>query len=61
VGWVGSWIMIVVILWVGLGLYVCGLGWVVSYKNGPMDNLWAGHFKVTCNESDPERSKESCQ
>jgi len=34
VGWVGSWVVIVVILWVGLGLYVCGLG----YENGPMDN-----------------------
>jgi len=37
-GRVGSWVMIVVILWVGLGMYVCGLGWVVSYENGPMDN-----------------------
>ena len=24
--------------WVGLDLYVCGLGWVVGYENGPMDN-----------------------
>ena len=34
VGWFGSWVMIVVILWVGLGLYVCGLGsgfyWVMK-------------------------------
>jgi len=40
VGLVGSWVMIVVILWVGLGWIClsCGLGWVVSYENGPMDN-----------------------
>ena len=25
-------------VWVGLDLYVCGLGWVVGYENGPMDN-----------------------
>jgi len=24
--------------WVGLDLYVCGLGWVVGYEIGPMDN-----------------------
>ena len=36
--WVGLWVMIVVILWVGLGLCVCGLGRVVGYENGPMSN-----------------------
>jgi len=37
-GWVGSWIHKFTWQWVGLDLYVCGLGWVVGYENGPMDN-----------------------
>ena len=37
--WVGSWVMIVVILWVGLGLYVCGLSWVVVMKMDPWTTL----------------------
>ena len=37
-GWVGSWVHKFTRQWVGLDLYVCGLGWVVSYENGPMDN-----------------------
>jgi len=30
--------------WVGLDLYVCGLGWVVGYENGPMDNSALDHI-----------------
>jgi len=37
-GWVGSWVHKFTWQWVGLDLYVCGLGWVVGYENGPMDN-----------------------
>ena len=40
VGWVGSWVMIVVILWVGslVGSVCLWVGLGVNYKNGPMDN-----------------------
>ena len=39
-GWVGSWVMIVVILWVGslVGSVCLWVGLGVNYKNGPMDN-----------------------
>ena len=37
-GWVGSWVHKFTWQWVGLDLHVCGLGWVVGYENGPMDN-----------------------
>jgi len=38
VGWIGSWVHKFTWQWVGLDLYVCGLGWVVVYENGTMDN-----------------------
>jgi len=40
-GWVGSWVHKFTWQWVGLGwtcMSVHGLGWVVGYENGPMDN-----------------------
>jgi len=40
--------------WVGLDLYVCGLGWVVGYENGPMDNSDPATATLTqsCDEID---------
>jgi len=37
-GWVMGPKVHLAVDWVGLDLYICGLGWVVGYENGPMDN-----------------------
>ena len=38
VGWIVGYDCSYFVGWVGSGLYVCGLGWVVGYENRPMDN-----------------------
>jgi len=52
-GWVVGYYCSYFVGWpVGLGLYVCGLDWVLGYENGPMDNFGLYSLRLGLGYSD---------